>query len=187
MTLLGLHSSSTPEKLSNETLSDASNVEKKALDIYDELMNGSKFLREVERVADNNGGGEDRTGSGMTGEDGPTTSREWEDILRDQTSDVTSPAPTEVPLSSIWLAYHKCESARALGLVARCYALAGSAVTAEGLFQSAMDASSSHPFGRRIRHGDTVTDDSIRNNNNEEQSVLGMEASIWLFSPSSFK
>ena len=46
---------------------------------------------------------------------------------------------------------NQSESARSLGLVAQCYASAGAAVTAEGLFQSSLDASSSHPIGQSLK------------------------------------
>ena len=147
------------DRPSDETLRGASDAAKRALDIYDELMNGPKFMRDG---GGEGGGGESRTsGDETAGEDG-TTDQEWEEILREDSAaeegagdddgsrPPTTRKPPEAPLSPLWIAHHRCESARALGLVARCYALAGSAVTAEGLFQSALDASSSHPFGRRV-------------------------------------
>ena len=148
------------DRPSDETLRGASDAAKRALDIYDELMNGPKFMRDG--GADDGGGGDGRTsGDETAGEDG-TTDQEWEEILREDSAaeegegdddgsrPPTARKPPEAPLSPLWIAHHRCESARALGLVARCYALAGSAVTAEGLFQSALDASSSHPLGRRV-------------------------------------
>ena len=180
--LLGLYSSSEcpPKKLSDEILREASDAAKKALDIYDELMNGSKFLRD--------GGSGVNDGGGSAVDDGPSSSSEWEEILKEQaqaTDDGASPKPPEVPLASIAMAYHKCESARALGLLARCYALAGSAVTAEGLFQSAMDASSSHPFGRKIRStsasgGDAITHDDDNNESIIEKGVSASSANLSL-------
>ncbi|KAL3806034.1 hypothetical protein ACHAXA_005244 [Cyclostephanos tholiformis] len=238
-----------PEKLSDEYLRDASDAAKKALDIYDELMNGSKFMRD--------GAVDDDGGEKLAGEDG-TTGREWEEILGDSATEgrdddgdgqgqPTTSKPPESPLSPLWSAYHRCESARALGLVARCYALAGSAVTAEGLFQSALDASSSHPFGRKVnsknaggpphrgvrvetgvslsspnlgliardvrswyamlcddwekRGGDAarlrsdaskIEDEGVlkgyvRDVDGVKRSVSGLESSLWLFSPSTFK
>ena len=179
-TLLGLYSSSEcpPKKLSDEILREASDAAKKALDIYDELMNGSKFLRD--------GGSGVNDGGGSAVDDGPSSSSEWEEILKEQAhaTDAASPKPTELPLASIAMAYHKCESARALGLLARCYALAGSAVTAEGLFQSAMDASSSHPFGRKISTsasgGDSITHDDDDNERIIEKGVSASSANLSL-------
>lgn len=179
-TLLGLYSSECPpKKLSNEILNEASDAAKKALDIYDELMNGSKFLR--------NGGSAVNDGGGSAAvDDGPSSSSEWEDILKEQaqaTDDGANPKPTELPLASIGMTYHKCESARALGLLARCYAHAGSAVTAEGLFQSAMDASSSHPFGRKIRStsgGDSITHDDDDNERIIEKGVSVSSSNLTL-------
>jgi hypothetical protein len=176
-TLLGLYSSSLedpPKKLSDDILKEASDAAKKALDIYDELMNGSKFLRDD--------GSSVNDGGGSAVDDGPSSSSEWEEILREQaatTIDGASAKPPEVPLSSIGMVYHKCESARALGLLARCYALAGSAVSAEGLFQSAMDASSSHPFGRKIRS--TSSDDSgdaITRNDDDDERIIEKGVSV---------
>jgi hypothetical protein len=148
----GDDTASTSQKVSDENLRDASDAAKRALDIYDELMNGPKFMRDG--VIDDGDGEKSRGGE----DEDVTTDREWEEILRDAAAegrddDGTSKTPAESPLSPLWAAYHKCESARALGLVARCYALAGSAVTAEGLFQAALDASSSHPFGRKYKSG----------------------------------
>jgi tetratricopeptide (TPR) repeat protein len=179
-TLLGLYSSSEeedpPKTLSDEILKEASDAAKKALDIYDELMNGSKFLRD-DGSAINDGGG-------SAVDDGPSSSSEWEEILREQAAtknDGASPKPPEVPLSSIGMAYHKCELARALGLLARCYALAGSAVTAEGLFQSAMDLSSSHPFGRKIRYSSSSGGGgggAITRNDDDDERIIEKGVSV---------
>ncbi|KAL7539049.1 hypothetical protein ACHAWF_006282 [Thalassiosira exigua] len=129
-------------ELSDKTLKDSSEAAKKALDIYDELMNGPKMPG-------------DKSDSGGEKADKDSDREELEQILRerveserdDKDPEHSNFEPKELPLSPLWTAYIRSESARALGLVAKCYASAGAAVTAEGLFQSALDASSSYPFG----------------------------------------
>eukprot|EP00986_Skeletonema_menzelii_P012832 scaffold7214_cov152-Skeletonema_menzelii.AAC.19 len=130
------------KQLEEDTLKHASEAAKKALDIYDELINGARILR-----------GDNTT---QDGDDNDENKKEWERILKEevkkkQGEDNDENKPPEVALSPLWIDYHRCESARALGLVAHCYAQAGAAVTSEGLFQSALDASSSYPFGQRLR------------------------------------
>ena len=156
--LLGLDEveGAAPEKVSEETLKEASDAAKKALDIYDELINGAKMLRED--------AAKDQSSTESDNEDDDSkTTEEWETIMKDKsdneqqvdgTESEPTPAsnrpPKEIPLSNMWTAYHRSESARALGLVAHCYATAGAAVTAEGLFQSALGASSSFPLGQSL-------------------------------------
>ena len=140
--LLGLVDPSSPssssKKLEDDTLKHASEAAKKGLDIFDELINGAKILR-----------GEGSNDSNNTKDENV---EEWERILKEEVEKKQeNNEPEDVPLSSLWTDYHRCESARALGLVAHCYAQAGAAVTSEGLFQSALDASSSYPFGQSLR------------------------------------
>ena len=138
--LLGLvdPSSSSSKKLEDDTLKHASEAAKKGLDIFDELINGAKILR-----------GE---GSNDSNNSKDENVEEWERILKEEVEKKQeNNEPEDIPLSSLWTDYHRCESARALGLVAHCYAQAGAAVTSEGLFQSALDASSSYPFGQSLR------------------------------------
>ncbi|KAL9180546.1 hypothetical protein ACHAXT_010999 [Thalassiosira profunda] len=138
------------DNVEDETLKSASEAAKKALDIYDELMNCSKVLR---------GGSVDMGNSKDDGEceeaaDDATTQDEWEQILKEKAEEQqVPPKPNATPLSSLWAAHHQAESARALGLVAQCYAGAGAAVTSEGLFQSALDASASYPLGQNLKLG----------------------------------
>ena len=120
------------DDLSEDQLKEATRHAKLALDVYDELINGSKRLR-----------GEAPTGPGDSGREG----EEWEQIFADHTSEM-SPESASITLSPRWKSYHRAESARALGLLAQCYAANGMAVTSEGLFQSALDASSTNPFGQ---------------------------------------
>lgn len=164
--LLGLDSigvvggKTTPlDNVSDETLKDASDAAKKALDIYDELINGSKVMRgEGTATKDDGKNNDDESDNNAKEEQDETTSEEWEQILKDSANlpnDPTKKKPKELPISHLWKPYHRSESARALGLVAQCYASAGAAVTAEGLFQSSLDASSSYPFGQDLKsdHG----------------------------------
>jgi len=156
--LLGLENddvSSARKQLEEDTLKHASEAAKKGLDIYDELINGAKILR----------GETDGSGSDDTVQDGnendDDNKKEWERILQEevkkkQQAENDEDKPPEVALSPLWIDYHRCESARALGLVAHCYAQAGAAVTSEGLFQSALDASSSYPFGQSLRSNNNV-------------------------------
>jgi len=147
--------------IDEKTLKEASDAAKKALDIYDELLNGSKMTRGAdagEDISDDQEVDIDKD----TKEDTTTTSEEWEKILKDQASlpeEEYDPnkKSKDIPISSLWKSYHKAESARALGLVAQCYALAGAAVTAEGLFQSALDASASYPIGQSLTSKDTIS------------------------------
>ncbi|KAL7473207.1 hypothetical protein ACHAXS_013661 [Conticribra weissflogii] len=139
-------------EIGGNTLKEASDEAKKALEIYDELINGPKVLRENEAVDDN---GEEELDGEATTEEHMQIKHEFEKLLVEhlKTGENTekreqSSIPIDVPLSPLWFHYNSSESARALGLVAHCYALAGSAITAEGLFQSALDASSSCPYGQ---------------------------------------
>ena len=146
--------------LDDKTLKEASDAAKKALDIYDELLNGSKMTRGAADIDEVSSDNDEDTNKDDTKED-TTTSEEWEKILKDQASlpDEEEHDPNkkskDIPISHLWKSYHKAESARALGLVAQCYAMAGAAVTAEGLFQSALDASSSYPIGQSLSPKDT--------------------------------
>jgi len=149
----------TLEKVSDETLKEASEAAKKALDIGDELINGPKMLRD-DGINDGSTN-DDAEGNDKTTDEQAPTRQEWEKILkekaqeqRDNGLDSTNDAPKELTLSPLWAAYHRAESARALGLVAHCYASAEAAVTAEGLFQSALDASSSYPLGQSLNSRD---------------------------------
>ena len=119
-------------------LKEAAEAAKKALEIYDELIRGPKILRD-------GGDEDDRTDDGDSSRDRES---EFERILGDDPFDGEADAVDDV--TPLWLDYHRGESAWALGLVASCYARAGAAVTAEGLFQSALDASSSFPFGQNL-------------------------------------
>ena len=163
-TLLGLNSAvvvmeggEEKETTSEETLKEASDAAKKALDIYDELINGSKLMRGDGSTGNDDTGNDDDAKSTTTKEGDATSSEDWEHILRGKANseeDATGPTkkkPKELPISHLWKPYHQSESARALGLVAQCYASAGAAVTAEGLFQSSLDASSSHPIGQSLK------------------------------------
>mmetsp|Transcript_30402 Transcript_30402/g.59131 ORF Transcript_30402/g.59131 Transcript_30402/m.59131 type:complete len:674 (-) Transcript_30402:33-2054(-) len=153
--LSGVEKGGDLPEIADNMLKEASNEAKKALGIYDELINGPKFLRENE-IFDYNDD-EELDDQDITEED-KQIKREFEKLLVEelQTRDNTekggeqSSIPIDTPLSSYWFDYSRSESARALGLVAHCYALAGSAVTAEGLFQSALDASSSCPYGQIV-------------------------------------
>jgi tetratricopeptide (TPR) repeat protein len=151
--LLGLvDPSSSSKQLDDDTLKHASEAAKKALDIYDELINGAKILRGDNGSSNNN----TQDGNDDDDDDDDDNKREWERILKEevkkkQENDDDDDKPPEVSLSPLWIDYHRCESARAFGLVAHCYAQAGAAVTSEGLFQSALDASSSYPFGQSLR------------------------------------
>lgn len=134
------------KQLEEEMLKHASEAAKKGLDIYDELINGAKILR-----------GENDDEDGNTTDDNDEDMEEWERILKEEVKkkqEITDDEekPPEVTLSELWIDYHRCESARALGLVAHCYAQAGAAVTSEGLFQSALDASASFPMGQKLRN-----------------------------------
>jgi len=152
--LLGLENDdATKKQLEEDTLKHASEAAKKGLDIYDELINGAKILR----------GETDGSGSDDTTQDGnedDDNKKEWERILQEEVkkkqAEDDEDKPPEVALSPLWIDYHRCESARALGLVAHCYAQAGAAVTSEGLFQSALDASSSYPLGQSLRSNSNV-------------------------------
>lgn len=149
-------SSTTKKQLNDDTLKHASEVAKKGLDIYDELINGAKILR-----------GESSSNMQLASDD--ENVREWERLLREEVKkkdekengalDPAKKPPEAVPLSPLWIDYHRCESARALGLVAHCYAQAGAAVTSEGLFQAALDASASYPFGLSLRRFNVANSD----------------------------
>jgi len=141
------------KQLEQETLKHASEAAKKGLDIYDELINGAKILR-----GENDDGGTTQDGKPTDDNDGDEDKEEWERILKEEVkkkqeaTDDDEDKPPEVALSQLWIDYQRCESARALGLVAHCYAQAGAAVTSEGLFQSALDASASYPMGKKLRN-----------------------------------
>jgi len=144
------------KQLEEETLKHASEAAKKGLDIYDELINGAKILR-----SENDGGSDDTTQdekpTNNNDDDDDDDKKEWERILKEEVKKKQESADEDKPpevaaLSQLWIDYHRCESARALGLVAHCYAQAGAAVTSEGLFQSAMDASASYPMGQSLRN-----------------------------------
>jgi len=159
-------------KVSEEILKEASDAAKKALDIGDELMHGSKLLREDDGTSgedeedikdDSINGAKDEN----VGKEDLTDQQEWDTFVKEKAGEeeqqqqhdeqrleeeiVNNAAPPkEIALSPLWTAHHKAESARALSLLASCYAKAGAAVTAEGLFQSAMDASSSCTPGQNV-------------------------------------
>ena len=161
--LLGLidsSSSSTKAKqLDDDTLKHASEAAKKGLDIYDELINGAKILRGENGNDDTQNANDDDSNDD---DDDDENKKEWERILKEEVKkkqdNDDADTPPEISLSPLWIDYHRCESARALGLVAHCYAQAGAAVTSEGLFQSALDASSSYPFGQSLRRNSSVVD-----------------------------
>ncbi|KAK1741328.1 hypothetical protein QTG54_007806 [Skeletonema marinoi] len=150
--LLGLENDdATKKQLEEDTLKHASEAAKKGLDIYDELINGAKILRGESDGSDDNA---------QDGNEDDDNKKEWERILQEEVkkkqAEDDEDKPPEVALSPLWIDYHRCESARALGLVAHCYAQAGAAVTSEGLFQSALDASSSYPLGQSLRSNSNV-------------------------------
>jgi tetratricopeptide (TPR) repeat protein len=126
-------------EIDEATLKEASDMAKKSLEIYDEILNGPK----------------------VSSSDGATMESEAdEDDLRealkdgsdlDEENDSDTAGAKDLTLSPLWTQYHRAESARALGLVAMCYYHAGAAVTSEGLLQSAIDASSSCPFGQCLK------------------------------------
>lgn len=170
-----------PKVEDDNILKEASDAAKKALDIYDELINGPKILREG-GISDDDGAvnkDEQTDETGYTNED-VENKKKFERLLKEEVkarkdqekSEMGSPKPNELPLSPLWVDYHRSESARALGLLAHCYAQAGAAVTSEGLFQSALDASSSYPFGQRLG--------IARNSNNND----GVEKGVSRSSPS---
>merc|ERR1719401_1639852 len=134
----------------------------KALDIGDELVNKPKILRDdgthdssnkpdagsTKETADSEGLSDEQELRQILKE----KSKEWRDAVNG-TDHPSGNAPREGLLSPRWTAYHRVEAARALGLVARCHAAAGAAVTAEGLFVSALDASASCSSGQNMRVG----------------------------------
>ena len=124
------------DDLSEDQLKDATRHAKLALDVYDELINGSKRVRgEAPTDPDDNSGRD---------------SEDWEQIFAEHTSEMSPEKSAFITLSPHWKSYHRAESARALGLLAQCYAANGMAVTSEGLFQSALDASMTNPFGEDV-------------------------------------
>lgn len=161
--LLQLDGSSDEAKgsktIDEDALKEASEMSRKALEIYDELINGPKILRDggITEESDETSDPNDDTANDDTAND-ESNSSEWDQLLKEKVKakkeqgDTDDPAkPKETPLSPLWIDYNRSESARALGLVAQCYAHAGAAVTAEGLFQSAIDASSSYPLGQSMK------------------------------------
>ena len=128
------------------TLKKASEMAKKALEIYDEMLIGPKIASNDAAIE------EDST------ED---NEENWEEIMKDnpdflqekdESDSNACPSKTSsLTLSPLWTAYNRAESARAIGLVAMCYYHAGAAVTSEGLLQSALDASSIYPFGQCLK------------------------------------
>lgn len=161
------------KKLEDSTLKDASEAAKKALNIYDELMNGPKVASDsgiIDGCSDGDSGGDDddvmRSKSTEEEKDDIIISQELERMLRehetnhpqdDDDDDDDEPTLTklpDLPLSTQWFHHHQSESAWALSLVAQCYALAGAAVTAEGIFRAAIDASSSFPLGQSLKSKD---------------------------------
>ena len=167
----GQGSFSIGPKCEDSTLKDASEVAKKALNIYDELMNGPKVTRDGginDDDSDDNLSGDDAIRNEALDED---ERKELENMLKDDETrqhqveanddedddPIVVTKPTDLPLSPQWYYHHQTESAWALGLVAQCYVLAGAAVTAEGIFRSAMDASSSHPLGQSLKTKDIMS------------------------------
>jgi tetratricopeptide (TPR) repeat protein len=135
--------------IDEETLKESSEMAGKALEIYDEILNGPKVAL---------GDDSDSTDADDQSTDETAESPEWNDLLKEspglgdaEIDESTSTVTEDITLSPLWMDYHRAESARALGLVAICYHHAGAAVTAEGLFQSALDASSSYPFGQCVK------------------------------------
>jgi hypothetical protein len=121
------------------TLKEASDMAKKSLEIYDEILNGPK-------VASSDGATME---SEADEDDLREALKDGSDLDEEHDSDTTG--AKDLTLSPLWTQYHRAESARALGLVAMCYYHAGAAVTSEGLLQSAIDASSSCPFGQCLK------------------------------------
>lgn len=136
-------------KIDEETLKEASEMAKKALEIYDGMLNfpnGASNEESVRADADN-------LSLNYTDD-----SKEWDQLLKEnpnllEEEDSVEAEEYDQTACPLWLDYHRAESARALGFVACCYYHAGAAVTAEGLFQSAMDASSSYPLGQCLKSG----------------------------------
>ena len=130
-------------EISEESLKEASEMAKKSLHVYDEILNGPS--KSSEDVADM--------------EDDETDNEEWSemlknaeaDLLNEENNDSNSRETNNLTLPPLWTDYHRAESARALGLVAMCYYHAGAAVTSEGLLQSALDASYSYSFGQCLK------------------------------------
>lgn len=164
-------------KPDEKALKDASEAAKKALHIYDELVNGPKVTRDgglIDGDSDDDQGGNDEIGMRAVEEENDDNNirQELEQMLREdetrqqkeedeEEEDEDGPSkvnrPPDEPISPLWLAQHKSESAWALGLAAQCYALAGGAVTAEGLFRSAMDVSTSYPLGQSLKSKDVMS------------------------------
>ncbi|KAL3783789.1 hypothetical protein HJC23_000378 [Cyclotella cryptica] len=135
-------------KIDEDTLKEASEMARKALGIYDGMLNsptGTSNEKDVSADTDN------------SSVDYTEDSKEWDELLKEnpnlleeeENSDEVDQYDQAV--SPLWLDYHRAESARALGFVASCYYHAGASVTAEGLFQSAIDASSSYPLGQCLK------------------------------------
>jgi tetratricopeptide (TPR) repeat protein len=137
-------------EVDEEALKEASDMAKKALRIYDEILNGPNLASE-DNNASTNGDAENEEWNEMLKEnpdplhDDGDNDGESESNVLDSEDQVISP---------LWKDYHRAESARALGLVAMCYYHAGAAVTSEGLLQSALDASSSYPYGQCLKNDD---------------------------------
>ena len=140
-----LRDSSELGEISEATLKEASDMAKKSLHIYDEILNGPNQPSSNDAVD--------------TEDDDEANSEEWNemlknaeaDFLNEENNDSSSSVTHDLTLPPLWTDYHRAESARALGLVAMCYYHAGAAVTSEGLLQSALDASSSYPFGQCLK------------------------------------
>ena len=138
-----LRDQNQPVEIDEEVLKESSSMAKKALEVYDEILNGPQVSSEAKTKMD----------------DG-TNEEYWNEILKNNPdflndeggNSSTLDTESQVMISPLWFDYHRAESARALGLVAMCYYHAGAAVTAEGLLQSALDASSSYPFGQCLKN-----------------------------------
>lgn len=126
-------------EINEATLKEASEMAKKSLEVYDEILNGPN-------AASNDGASMETE----TDEDDLSEALKDNPDL-DEENDSDTFEANDLKLSPLWTRYHRAESARALGLVAMCYYHAGAAVTSEGLLQSALDASSSCPFGQFLK------------------------------------
>lgn len=138
-----LRDQNQPDEIDEEVLKEASAMAKKALETYDEILSGPQVSPEAKAHVDDGANEED-----------------WNEILKDNPdllmdnggNSSTLNTESQIIISPLWFDYHRAESARALGLVAMCYYHVGAAVTAEGLLQSALDASSSYPFGQCLKN-----------------------------------
>ena len=125
-------------EVDEETLKEASEMAKKSLEVYDEILNGPNVASNDDASVDDAG---DREELNETLNDNPESMEPDSDALDAK----------DIKMPPLWTEYHRAESARALGLVAMCYYHAGAAVTSEGLLQSALDASSSYPLGQCLK------------------------------------